>query len=112
MDNKKILKNIIDAKRKNPYTENKTVNQLRKETETAGTLIPLPENIKYKSVVAGNGNNNDLSESISDNVKSSSPSDNSKKETSSKVIKPNKSTKATNAEKKEEKDKKKNETKK
>ena len=38
MDNKKILKNIIDAKRKNPYTENKTVNQLRKETETAGNI--------------------------------------------------------------------------
>ena len=56
MDNKKILKNILDAKRKNPYTENKTINQLRKETETAGTLIPLPENIKYKSVVAGNVN--------------------------------------------------------
>ena len=56
MDNKKILKNIIDAKRKNPYTENKTINQLRKETETAGTLIPLPKNIKYKSVVAGNVN--------------------------------------------------------
>ena len=31
MDNKKILKNIIDAKRKKPYTENKTINQLRKE---------------------------------------------------------------------------------
>ena len=56
MDNKKILKNIIDAKRKNPYTENKTVNQLRKETETAGTLIPLPKNIKFKNVIAGNVN--------------------------------------------------------
>ena len=56
MNNKKILKNIIDAKRKNPYTENKTINQLRKETENAGSLIPLPENIKYKSVVAGNVN--------------------------------------------------------
>ena len=56
MDNKKVLKNIIEAKRKNPYTENKTIDQLRKETETAGSLIPLPENIKYKSVVAGNVN--------------------------------------------------------
>ena len=56
MDNKKILKNIIDAKRKNPYTENKTVKQLRKETETAGNLIPLPKNIKFKNVVAGNVN--------------------------------------------------------
>ena len=56
MYNKKILKNIIDAKRKNPYTENKTINQLRKETENTGSLIPLPENINYKSVVAGNVN--------------------------------------------------------
>ena len=54
MDNKEVLKNIIDAKRKNPYTENKTIDQLRKETENAGSLIPLPKNIKYKSVVAGN----------------------------------------------------------
>jgi small subunit ribosomal protein S2 len=67
---------------------------------------------KKESVAAGNENNTDPAESISDNVKISNPSDNSKKETSSKVIKPNKSTKATNAEKKEEKDKKKNETKK
>ena len=56
MDNKKILKNIIDAKRKSPYSESKTIDQLRKETEIAGSLIPLPENIKYKSVVAGNVN--------------------------------------------------------
>ena len=56
MDNKKILKNIIDAKRKNPYLEHKTIDQLRKETETAGSLIPLPENVKYKSVGAGNVN--------------------------------------------------------
>ena len=56
MDNKKVLKNIIEAKRKNHYTENKTIDQLRKETENAGSLIPLPENINYKSVVAGNVN--------------------------------------------------------
>ena len=54
MDRNKVLKNIIEAKRKNPYTENKTVDQLRKETEIAGSLIPLPKNIKYKRVVAGN----------------------------------------------------------
>ncbi len=54
MDSNKVLKNIIEAKRKNPYTENKTVDQLRKETEIAGSLIPLPKNIKYKRVVAGN----------------------------------------------------------
>ncbi len=56
MDNKEVLKNILEAKRKNPYTKNKTIHQLRKETENAGSLIPLPENIKYKSVVAGNVN--------------------------------------------------------
>ena len=56
MDNKKILKNIINKKRKDPYTENKTIDQLRKETENAGSLIPLPQDIKYKSVVAGNVN--------------------------------------------------------
>ena len=56
MDNKNILKNIIETKRKNPYTENKTIDQLRKETENAGSSIPLPKNIKYKSVVAGNVN--------------------------------------------------------
>lgn len=56
MDRKKVLKNIIEAKRKNPYIESKTIDQLRKETETAGSLIPLPKNIKYKRVVAGNVN--------------------------------------------------------
>ena len=54
MDSKKVLKNIIEAKRKNPYIESKTIDQLRKETETAGSLIPLPRNIKYKRVAAGN----------------------------------------------------------
>ena len=54
MDRKTVLKSIIEAKRKNPYTENKTIDQLRKETEIAGSLIPLPKNIKYKRVVAGN----------------------------------------------------------
>ena len=49
-----ILKDIIDAKRKNPYTENKTIDQLRKETGTAGALIPLPDNTKFKRILAGN----------------------------------------------------------
>ena len=50
MDRKTVLKKIIKAKRKNPYTENKTIDQLRKETEIAGSLIPLPKNIKYKKM--------------------------------------------------------------
>ena len=49
-----ILKNIIDAKRKNPYTENKTINQLREETTTAGALIPLPDNTKFERILAEN----------------------------------------------------------
>ena len=54
MDRRTVLKNIIETKRKNPYTENKTIDQLRKETKISGSLIPLPRNIKYKRVVAGN----------------------------------------------------------
>ena len=49
-----ILKEIIDAKRKNPYTDNKTINQLREETGTAGALIPLPDNTKFERILAGN----------------------------------------------------------
>ena len=48
------LKNIIEAKLKNPYTENKTIDQLRKETEEAGNKIPLPKNTKFKRVSVGN----------------------------------------------------------
>ena len=54
MDRKTVLKNIIEAKRKNPNSENKTIVQLRKETEIAGSLISLPKNIKYKKVIADN----------------------------------------------------------
>ena len=53
MTDNSILKKIIDEKLKNPYTENKTINQLREETGTAGTLIPLPENTKFKRILAG-----------------------------------------------------------
>ena len=49
-----ILKNIIAAKRKNLYTESKTIDQLREETLTAGALIPLPDNTKFKRILAGN----------------------------------------------------------
>jgi len=48
------LKNIIEAKLKNPYTENKTIDQLRKETEDAGNKIPLPKRTKFKRVSVGN----------------------------------------------------------
>ena len=54
MNQKAILRNIIQMKRKNPYSEKKTVDQLRKETENAGALIPLPTNTKYKNIKVGN----------------------------------------------------------
>ena len=50
------LKNIIDAKLKNPYIENKTIDQLRKETEDAGNKIPLPNHTKFERVSIGNIN--------------------------------------------------------
>ncbi len=54
MDRKNILKKIIENKIKNPYTEAKTIRQLRKETEITGSLIPIPKNTKYQRVVVGN----------------------------------------------------------
>ena len=48
------LKNIIDAKLKNLYTETKTIDQLRKETEDAGNKIPLPNHTKFERVSVGN----------------------------------------------------------
>ena len=65
---------------------------------------------KKESVAAENENNTDLAESNSDNAKTTPPVDNSRKETSLKVVKSVKSSKATNVVKKEEKNKKKNET--
>ena len=47
MTDNSILKNIINAKLKNTYTENKSIDQLREETRTAGALTPLPENTKF-----------------------------------------------------------------
>ena len=49
-----ILKNIMNAKRINPYTENKTIDQLREETKIAGGLIPLPDNTKFERILAEN----------------------------------------------------------
>jgi len=54
MTDNSILKKIIDAKLKNPYTENKSIDQLREETRTAGALTPLPENTKFKRILVGN----------------------------------------------------------
>ena len=54
MNDNLILQDLIKAKRNNPYTKNKTINELRKETETAGALNPLPYNAKFKRILAGN----------------------------------------------------------
>ena len=52
MTDKNVLKEIIAAKRKNPYTENKSIKQLREETEESGSKIPLPENTKVEKIIA------------------------------------------------------------
>ncbi len=54
MNQKEILRNIIEIKRKNPYSEKKTIDQLRKETENTTALIPLPKSTKYKNVKVEN----------------------------------------------------------
>ena len=54
MNDNLILKSILEKKRKNLYTNKKTIDQLRKETETNGALIPLPKNTKFKRILAGN----------------------------------------------------------
>ena len=52
MTDNKVLKEIIAAKRKNPYTEDKSIKQLREETEVSGSKIPLPENTKIEKIMA------------------------------------------------------------
>jgi monoterpene epsilon-lactone hydrolase len=52
MSDKNVLKEIIEAKRKNPYTEDKSIKQLREETEESGSKIPLPKNTKVEKVMA------------------------------------------------------------
>ena len=46
MTDNKVLQEIIATKRKNPYTEDKSIDQLREETETSASRIPLPEIVK------------------------------------------------------------------
>ena len=54
MTNNQVLEDIIAAKRKNPYTDKKTVEQLREETEKAGSQIPLPSNTNFERILADN----------------------------------------------------------
>ena len=49
-----ISKDIIAAKRKNPYIENKTIDQLLKETTITCALTPLPDNTKFNRMLAEN----------------------------------------------------------
>ena len=51
MTDNKVLKEIVAAKRKNPYTEVKSIKQLREETEVSGSKIPLPENTKIEKIM-------------------------------------------------------------
>ena len=52
MTDKNVLKEIIAAKRKNPYTEGKSIKQLREETEESGSKIPLPKNTIVEKIIA------------------------------------------------------------
>ena len=105
--------------------ENKNNQQSTEENlDTTSEIIPNDDNLedinrdntnllgndiveKKESLAAENKNNTDLAERISDDVKISQPSDNSKKESSSKVKKSVKSSNTSNTLKKEEKVKKK-----
>ena len=46
------LKNILEAKRANPYSDKKSIQELRKEHHNAAVSIPLPVNTKWKTVDA------------------------------------------------------------
>jgi len=48
------LKKILTSKINNPYSENKTIEELRDEHRTSGSLVPLPEGTEFKTVNAYN----------------------------------------------------------
>ena len=48
------LNKILASKRDNPYSENKTIEELRNEHRSAGSLVPLPEGTEYEFVNALN----------------------------------------------------------
>ncbi|MCP5155279.1 MAG: alpha/beta hydrolase fold domain-containing protein [Ectothiorhodospiraceae bacterium] len=47
------LARVVAARRANPYTADKTVAQLRAETEAGGASIPLPSGASHRAVDAG-----------------------------------------------------------
>ena len=56
MTENKVLQEIIATKRQNPYSEDKSIEQLREETEISASRIPLPENTKTEKILADNVN--------------------------------------------------------
>jgi len=48
------LNKILDSKRNNPYSENKSIEELRNEHRVVGSLAPLPEGTEYTTVNAHN----------------------------------------------------------
>jgi len=100
-NNEKIIEENLES------ANETTLNKDNMEDANKDTTILAENDIveKKESVAADNKNNTDLVESISDNDKVSTASDNSRKEPSSKIVKPTKSPKAINAVKKDDKDK-------
>jgi hypothetical protein len=47
------LAEIIAARRANPYTPDKTVEELRRESEEGARRTPLPEGVRHTPVSAG-----------------------------------------------------------
>ncbi len=47
-----VLKKIINAKLSNPYSNKKSIQELREEHIASGSIIPLPENTDYEYVDA------------------------------------------------------------
>ncbi len=108
-----LSNNIKKTKEENLETPSEIIpNKDNSEDHNKDTTNLAENDIveKKESVAAENENNTDLAESNSDNAKITPPVDNSIKETSLKVVESVKSPKATNVVKKEEKNKKKNET--
>ena len=101
---------ILPNSNENLESPSEIASNLDNTEDTKKDTTNLSENDileKKESLAAENKNNTDLAERISDDVKISQPSDNSKKESSSKVKKSVKSSNTSNTLKKEEKVKKK-----
>ncbi|PPR64443.1 MAG: Monoterpene epsilon-lactone hydrolase [Alphaproteobacteria bacterium MarineAlpha4_Bin2] len=47
------LEKILDAKRANPYSDEKSIQELRDEHRAGGAVVPLPEGTEWKIIDAG-----------------------------------------------------------